>query len=79
MKTTFSYFPEMFENKLKAKYYFKKSNQNILWKINYILMWLIGIWKWRITSISTFSPFNNKLKLNLLVQDCRGVIDVFEK
>ena len=24
MKTTFSYFPGMFENKLQAKYYFKK-------------------------------------------------------
>ena len=23
MKTTFSYFPRMFENKLQAKYYFK--------------------------------------------------------
>ena len=79
MKTIFLYFLGMFENKFQAKYYFKKSNQNILWKISYILMWLIGIWKWRITSNSTFSPFNNKLKLNLLVQDCRGVIDVFEK
>ena len=28
MKTTFSYFPGMFENKLKAKYYLKKQNQN---------------------------------------------------
>ena len=27
MKTTFSYFPGMFENPAQAKYYFKKQNQ----------------------------------------------------
>ena len=28
MKTTFSYFPGMYENPAPAKYYFKKQNQN---------------------------------------------------
>ena len=27
MKTTFSYFPGMYENPAPAKYYFKKNNQ----------------------------------------------------
>ena len=36
MKTTFSYFPGMFENPAPAKYYFKKTKSKILWNINYI-------------------------------------------
>ena len=36
MKTTFPYFPGMFENPAPARYYFKKTISKILWNINYI-------------------------------------------
>ena len=36
MKTTFSYFPGIFENPAPAQYYFKKPNSEILWNTNFI-------------------------------------------
>ena len=38
MKTTFSYFPGMFENPAPAKYHLKKTKSKILSNINYIRM-----------------------------------------
>ena len=38
MKTTFSYFPGMFEIPAPVKYYFKKTKSKILWNINFIRM-----------------------------------------
>ena len=38
MKTTFSYFPGMFENPAPGKYNFKKQNQKYYKNINYIRM-----------------------------------------
>ena len=38
MKTTFSYFPGMYENPAPAKYYLKKTKLKIFWNINYIRM-----------------------------------------
>jgi len=36
MKTTFSYFPGMFENLSQAKYYFLKTKSKILYSFNYM-------------------------------------------
>ena len=36
MKTTFSYFPGMFENPAPEKYYFIKTKSKTFWNINYI-------------------------------------------
>ena len=38
MKTTFSYFQEMFENPVPVNYYFLKTISTILWNINLIWM-----------------------------------------
>ena len=38
MKTTFSYFPGMFEIPALAKYYLKKTKSKIVWNINFIRM-----------------------------------------
>ena len=38
MKTTFSYFPGMFEDQAPVKDYFKKSKSELLCNINYIQM-----------------------------------------
>ena len=50
MKTTFSYFPGMFENPAPAKYYLKKQNQNYLYGRHVI---------WYETSLTIYSDIKN--------------------